>query len=960
MAVLLAVLALLPLAAAAPAQPDAPRDLYVFGNSLVHHPDEPRANVPHWLALMAEADGRALRIDGQWGFLRDFAAADPAPGWAIEGVARQDSADPADFTDIVVTPTNFIQYQPADRSYEGDDRSPLDATLAVLDRAAARAPDATFHIYEGWADMAQFTRAFPPSRRALRRYHRFNLGDYHDWYVDYVDALRRARPALDIRLIPVAPALSAVMTQDPLDDLDATDLYLDDAPHGTEATYLLAAASVYAALYGAAAPADLELPATLPDPLRAAWPEIAGAIAATVAECDHAAAPAPTRTAAATDLPARQDHDLPPAGALPEGAPALGLGLNGISDWSTQHPFVDVMKTARDWVGHLPGQWGGMDGDALRAAGHLSPEGWPLRIPDGVERLETFVLTDQPEAADHLRGAYVLRWQGTGRIELSGRAGRVQRRGQEIRFHYAPGPDPVGIVLLETDPDDPVRDITIVREDYLRLHEAGVVFNPDWIERVRHVRVLRFMDWMMTNGSTLTAWEDRPEPADRTWAVRGAPVEIMVALANQVGADPWFTLPHAADDAFVRAFATAVRDTLDPRLRAHVEYSNEVWNRIFPQADWAEDQARARWGESEAGWMQFYGLRAAQVMDIWTEVFGPEAEARLVRVVSTQTGWPGLEAQVLTAPLAYLELGRMPRDSFDAYAVTGYFGYEVAAEDMAPRIDAWLDAAEAAAQDAGAAEGLSRVALREYVRANRFAPAFPALARAIREGSLAALTDELFPYHAAVAAEAGLQLVMYEGGSHAVAQGARVADARLTEFLNAFSYAPEMAALYQEALAGWTAAGGRLFNAFVDVAAPSKWGSWGGLRHLDDANPRWDVLMAHNASAPVDWDPREPEVFADGRVAAAPARGGDLVGTPEEDILLGGPGDDVLVSGGGSDALHGGAGRDRAILPGLSTDYSFAEDGPRLVATRGTVRVTMVAIEEMGFAGDPGTVVPTN
>jgi hypothetical protein len=32
------------------------------------------------------------------------------------------------------------------------------------------------------------------------------------------------------------------------------------------------------------------------------------------------------------------------------------------------------------------------------------------------------------------------------------------------------------------------------------------------------------------------------------------------------------------------------------------------------------------------------------------------------------------------------------------------------------------------------------------------------------------------------------------------------------------------------------------FNAFVDVAAPSRWGSWGALRHLTDDNPRWQVL----------------------------------------------------------------------------------------------------------------------
>ncbi|WP_439119675.1 hypothetical protein [Marivita sp.] len=39
----------------------------------------------------------------------------------------------------------------------------------------------------------------------------------------------------------------------------------------------------------------------------------------------------------------------------------IAFGLNGIADWSTQHPFIDVMKSGRRWIGHLPNQWGGVD-----------------------------------------------------------------------------------------------------------------------------------------------------------------------------------------------------------------------------------------------------------------------------------------------------------------------------------------------------------------------------------------------------------------------------------------------------------------------------------------------------------------------------------------------------------------------------------------------------------------------
>ncbi len=40
----------------------------------------------------------------------------------------------------------------------------------------------------------------------------------------------------------------------------------------------------------------------------------------------------------------------------PVGAAAMGVGLAGIADWSVQQPFIDVMKSARQWIGNRPGQ----------------------------------------------------------------------------------------------------------------------------------------------------------------------------------------------------------------------------------------------------------------------------------------------------------------------------------------------------------------------------------------------------------------------------------------------------------------------------------------------------------------------------------------------------------------------------------------------------------------------------
>ncbi|MGR3493679.1 calcium-binding protein [Citreimonas sp.] len=850
---------------AAQAERDAART-YFFGNSLVYQLAEEaphRTSVPYWVGQLARAAGKDFAADGQWGFLRNFANdLPPRPNWAFPGVAdawpRHDTGLGAQQIDsVVVTPANFIQFQKPDAPYQGDDVSPLGAVLTVLDHVAADAPGARLYFYEGWADMGPVTGGYPPQQPGYGRYIEMNATAHPAWYDDLEAAIARARPGMGVTRIPTAQVLARLLGPGGLlEGIDPQALFADAAPHGTPGLYLLAGMVTYAALFDAPPPVGFPVPDDIPAPIR----ENYAAIAALVGEMRPAGAiPA---QAEAAPLPPREAVALPPSGLRPDKAPALGMGLAGLDDWATQHPFLDLMKSARPWVAHTEARWGAVSTDVLRAGGHLDVDGWPLSIPEGATRLESVFLTDMPEDAEYLRGDYVMLYDGQAAFELTGRASRVRYEPGRVTFSYEPGAGVVGIAIDALPEADPIRNIRVVKAEMLPRYEAGEIFNPDWIARIADMRVLRFMDWMRTNGSTIARWEDRPRLSDATWTAWGVPVEVMLRLANLVGADPWFTLPHMADDDYVRRFAEAVRDGLDPALKAHVEYSNEVWNWIFPQAQWARAQAEALWGASGDGWMQYYGLRAAQVADIWAEVFGEEAADRLVRVVAVQTGWPGLEESVLTAPLAMLRLGRMPEESFDAYAVTGYFGYEMGGDEMAPVLRDWLDRSEAAARAAGVAQGLERVALREYVRDHRFDAAIAPMTQALRDGSLRELVDEILPYHAAVAEEAGLRLIMYEGGTHLAARDAQLDDARLTEFFEVYSYTPEMAALYETLLQGWVAAGGTLFTAFVDVAPPSRWGSWGALRHLGDANPRWDMLMAYNATAPVDWSDRDASVFA--------------------------------------------------------------------------------------------------
>ena len=75
------------------------------------------------------------------------------------------------------------------------------------------------------------------------------------------------------------------------------------------------------------------------------------------------------------------------------------------------------------------------------------------------------------------------------------------------------------------------------------------------------------MDWGQTNNSTVSTWGDRTLPTDATQASpKGVALELQVDHANATRTNPWFNIPHLADDDYVRQAATLIRDRLDDGL----------------------------------------------------------------------------------------------------------------------------------------------------------------------------------------------------------------------------------------------------------------------------------------------------------------------------------------------------------------------------------------------------------
>ena len=373
--------------------------------------------------------------------------------------------------------------------------------------------------------------------------------------------------------------------------------------------------------------------------------------------------------------------------------------------------------------------------------------------------------------------------------------------------------------------------------------------------------------------------------------------------------------------------------------------------------------ANERWGQDAApdAWLQYAGLRAAEMSQIWSEVFGIEAEQRLKRVIATHTGWAGLEEGLLWSPLYMAEDKRNiePISWFDAYAVTGYFGIELGMDEMAPTVLKWIEASRAKATAKGKEQGLARVSLREFVKEHGFETAVPLAADAIITGSLDELLTVLIPYHAKLAKENGLELVMYEGGTHAAGMAAWSGDDNLRAFFNYLNYSPEMASIYRELLSGWKKAGGTLFNAFVDVSAPSQYGSWGTLRHLDDQNLRHDVLMDFNKNTPAWWGQRAADAFTHGSYLQGTDAGDEIRGTGKGDVMLGKAGNDRFYAKGLGDLIHGGEGSDTVMFPSSQKDYEIRRKSGILYVQNQSVSAQVFAVESFVFADNPDDVIAT-
>jgi fibronectin type III domain protein len=492
----------------------------------------------------------------------------------------------------------------------------------------------------------------------------------------------------------------------------------------------------------------------------------------------------------------------------------LGSNLTAISDWTRQWPFVDIFKLARAWIPQQEGAtWG--QGPALQ----LTADGWPASLQPG-QYAETIIFDNALDdaAADYPTGNYNLFYDGEGTISFDlGTATIVSQTPGQMVVNVPGSALGIFLKITQTNPANPLRNIRFIMPGFENTYQTQP-FHPLFLSTMQNYKVLRFMEWMFANNSTVQNWSDRAVPTDYTKTQKGVDLETMIQLANTMHVSPWFNIPHGATDDFVQQFATMVNQQLDPTLPAYIEYSNETWNGMFSQNSYVQSQGLSlglSQDPTQAG-AYYTSLRSVQIFQIFQQVFG--GTDRLVRVLPSQAANASMSQQIVSF--------RNASAYADVLAIAPYYSM---CSDQA--IGGWGFLGDEATQDQVAAMTPDQVLDIELTH--------------IQNCALDQMTS-----NRAVAQQYGLNLVAYEGGQSLQGVGSAQNNTDLTNLFKTVNRNSRMQTLYEAFLQNWITIGGDLFVHYADVGSYTKYGFFGTLEYQDQnltTSPKYQALAAFAA-----------------------------------------------------------------------------------------------------------------
>ena len=502
----------------------------------------------------------------------------------------------------------------------------------------------------------------------------------------------------------------------------------------------------------------------------------------------------------------------------------LGINTNEVREDTSSIPFVDLFKASIPFPETFP--W------LSKKEVEYDKNGWPKNLHGGVAGTKFLNRLPAGTVPD---GFYTVLYEGEGKIHYGNDATLVVHRPGKDIIEIKAGKDNIlnaSLVIKETNPKNYIRNIHILmaggickntpyrhvqnkqdcpKNDYLSFEKnyKTILFNPYYIDFMRHFKVVRFMNMSGMTRNPIEDWKDRNTLEKASWGgkpqSRGAPLEIMVELANQLKANPWFSLPYKASDDYIKQFAKYVNKHLDPNLKVYVEYSNETWNPIFVHHEYAIKMGLKQNLDKDkniAG-QKYYSKRSVEVFNIWEKEFN--GTERLIRTMGGWSSNPRLSSLLLSYNDAYKHT--------DALAIAPYFTAKLKKIREAETTDDIFDLLTSKYSKNGLAASIQQMRVQQKV-----AEAF------------------------------GVDLVAYEGGQHLVDWDTRRVDDDPNPLLYAANRDPRMGELYLEYLRAWNNAGGKVFVLFSAPRIYSWYGSWGLKEYISQARsdaPKFDAALKY-------------------------------------------------------------------------------------------------------------------
>jgi hypothetical protein len=473
----------------------------------------------------------------------------------------------------------------------------------------------------------------------------------------------------------------------------------------------------------------------------------------------------------------------------------VGTNLDGIADYSTIGPFVDLTRMFRDW-------------------------GRPLTAyePDkSIERTEDNYPLEDAGAITYARtypnGVYEVTWDGSADLSFMGTGVSFEVTGRE-GDHWTgaltlarTGDDIITMYVKNVDRADPLRNLHIISPDV----DQGIsdTFRPVFLEKLAPFNgPLRMMDWMQTNNNPSVEWGDRTRPERFSYVSdTGVDYETIIKLANTVRKDVWITIPYNASDDFIAQTARLFRDQLDPSLKVYVENSNEVWNNGFQQS---RDNAAAAAADDTLTRQDDFGRQAqrsakliVRISQVFRQEFGDEAYAARVHTV--------FGAFIATTYWAQTALDYVrdtygpPKQFVSSIAIAPYVGVPGDMKDVD--------------NDNLTLDGL-------FTWMNGF------------------VNGQLRPWivqHKQLADYYGVGLHSYEAG-----QSLQAIDGKNEALKEAAQTDPRMADVYRNLIQTWhEASGGGIFGNFALATNHTKFGYWGLLQAIDEpTSVKWEAVLS--------------------------------------------------------------------------------------------------------------------